>query len=148
VRDRHLERRPVVSAMSATSPLKPTPNMALQRTRRPRFRSGRSVRSLGSSLNARLLGGLGERDSRVSFAIGLGLLVALGLACDSDPAPEVLSLATPTPLQAFRLSEISLEQRGSMGRFPSFGLVLHRDGTATYVGDAYSERKGRYSPRW
>jgi hypothetical protein len=33
------------------------PNMALQRTRRPRFRSGRSLRSLGSPLNAYLLGG-------------------------------------------------------------------------------------------
>ena len=33
------------------------PNMALQRTRRPRFRSGRSLRSLGSPLNARSLGG-------------------------------------------------------------------------------------------
>ena len=31
------------------------PNMALQRTRRPRFRSGRSLRSLGSPLNARPL---------------------------------------------------------------------------------------------
>jgi hypothetical protein len=30
--------------------------MALQRTRRPRFRSGRSLRSLGSPLNARPLG--------------------------------------------------------------------------------------------
>jgi hypothetical protein len=31
--------------------------MALQRTRRPRFRSGRLLRSLGSPLNARLFGG-------------------------------------------------------------------------------------------
>jgi hypothetical protein len=31
------------------------PNMALQRTRRPRFRSGRSLCSLGSPLNARPL---------------------------------------------------------------------------------------------
>ena len=30
-------------------------NMALQRTRRPRLRSGRSLRSLGSPLNARSL---------------------------------------------------------------------------------------------
>jgi hypothetical protein len=37
----------------------PPHNMALQRTRRPRFRSGRSLRSLGSPLNARSLGGLG-----------------------------------------------------------------------------------------
>jgi hypothetical protein len=33
----------------------PLPNMALQRTRRPRFRSDRSLRSLGSPLNARPL---------------------------------------------------------------------------------------------
>jgi hypothetical protein len=31
------------------------PNMALQRTRRPRIRSGRSLRSLGSPLNAQPL---------------------------------------------------------------------------------------------
>ena len=35
-------------------------NMALQRTRRPRFRSGRSLCSLGSPLNARPLGALNE----------------------------------------------------------------------------------------
>src|SRR6266511_2325415 len=34
----------------------PPPNMALQRTRRPRIRSGRSLRSLGSPLNARPFG--------------------------------------------------------------------------------------------
>ena len=33
------------------------PNMALQRTRRPRLRSGRSLCSLGSPLNARPFGG-------------------------------------------------------------------------------------------
>ena len=32
------------------------PNMALQRTRRPSLRSGRSLRSLGSPLNAYPLG--------------------------------------------------------------------------------------------
>jgi hypothetical protein len=37
------------------------PNMALQRTRRPRLRSGRSLRSLGSPLNARSLGRNGGR---------------------------------------------------------------------------------------
>ncbi len=39
----------------ATSEAQP-PNMALQRTRRPRIRSGRSLCSLGSPLNARPLG--------------------------------------------------------------------------------------------
>jgi len=33
------------------------PNMALQRIRRPRFRSGRSLCSLGSPLNAQPFGG-------------------------------------------------------------------------------------------
>ena len=33
------------------------PNMALQRTRRPSLRSGRSLRSLGSPLNACSLAG-------------------------------------------------------------------------------------------
>jgi hypothetical protein len=35
----------------------PPPNMALQRTRRHRYRSGHSLRSLGLPLNARPLGG-------------------------------------------------------------------------------------------
>ena len=35
-----------------------SPNMALQRTRRPRYRTGRSLRSLGAPLNARPFGGL------------------------------------------------------------------------------------------
>ena len=34
----------------------PSPNMAFQRTRRPSLRSGRSLRSLGSPLNALPLG--------------------------------------------------------------------------------------------
>jgi hypothetical protein len=40
----------------------PRPNMALQRTRRPRLRSGRSLCSLGSPLNARSLGN-GKRNA-------------------------------------------------------------------------------------
>jgi hypothetical protein len=42
------------------------PNMVLHRTRRLRFRSGRSLRSLGSPLNARLLGliGVGSTSER------------------------------------------------------------------------------------
>ena len=41
-----------------------TPNMALQRTRRLRLRSGRSLHSLGSPLNARSLGGRSSRQQR------------------------------------------------------------------------------------
>jgi len=39
-------------------PRKVPPNMAFQRTRRPSLRSGRSLRSLGSPLNAYPLGDL------------------------------------------------------------------------------------------
>ena len=51
--------------------LKP-PNMALQRTRRPRFRSGRSRCSLGSPLNARPLG-----DTEEHLTAGLAIMNAL-----------------------------------------------------------------------
>jgi hypothetical protein len=40
------------------------PNTALQRTRRPRLRSGRSLRSLGSPLNARPLDAEVNDDDR------------------------------------------------------------------------------------
>ena len=49
-----------VMAVAVTNPSTPavgqSPNMALQRTRRPSLRSGRSLRSLGSPLNARPFG--------------------------------------------------------------------------------------------
>jgi hypothetical protein len=41
--------------LSLSAETRVRPNMALQRTRRPRFRSGRSLRSLGSPLKARPL---------------------------------------------------------------------------------------------
>ena len=50
--------------------------MALQRTRRPRFRSGRSLRSLGSPLNARLLGHTKIRRSLVGPLVLASLIAA------------------------------------------------------------------------
>jgi hypothetical protein len=47
--------------------------MALQRTRRPRIRSGRSLRSLGSPLNARPLGSRGSYQT-VRLATSASLL--------------------------------------------------------------------------
>ena len=58
--------------------------MALQRTRRPRFRSGRSLRSLGSPLNARSLGA--ARSGGVSF---LGLLLVFSTGCYKPRTPCV-----------------------------------------------------------
>ncbi len=47
-----------LSSSRAKPEINAGPNMALQRTRRPRFRSGRSLRLLGSPLNARPLDGI------------------------------------------------------------------------------------------
>ena len=64
-------------------------NMALQRTRRPRFRSGRSLRSLGSPLNARLLDA-GRELRRASGLVGSGeglRTVAVGRAASGSASP-------------------------------------------------------------
>ena len=57
--------------------------MALQRTRRPRIRSGRSLRSLGSPLNARLLGAtrMFRISSSRSVSSALLLIAVLTSAC-------------------------------------------------------------------
>jgi hypothetical protein len=54
------KRRVVRAAGMGKSVMCSRPNMALQRTRRPRIRSGRSRCSLGSPLNAVALGVTGE----------------------------------------------------------------------------------------
>jgi len=52
--------------------------MALQRTRRPRIRSGRSLRSLGSPLNARPLGGWKLRLTFASDILVASLFLGSG----------------------------------------------------------------------
>ena len=56
------------------------PNMALQRTRRPRFRSDLSLRSLGSPLNAQPLDATRGRAWIGTVAVGL-----LVIACSATP---------------------------------------------------------------
>jgi hypothetical protein len=58
--------------------------MALQRTRRPRFRSGRSLRSLGSPLNARPLGG---RSALLSVALSICLIGCT--TTGRTPSPDI-----------------------------------------------------------
>jgi len=62
-------------------------NMALQRTRRPRLRSGRSLRSLGSPLNAYPL----ARS---------GIVLVLGLAFAPSPVSTSAPTRTPTAVRS------------------------------------------------
>jgi hypothetical protein len=72
--------------------------MALQRTRRPRFRSGRSLCSLGSPLNAQLLGGTNHSPRfreeilclRLSRPNALPPLVSFSLSARLPPSPLFL----------------------------------------------------------
>jgi hypothetical protein len=50
--------------------------MALQRTRRLRFRSGRSLRSLGSPLNAQPLGRVRLRSSLLASSTAKPIIVS------------------------------------------------------------------------
>ena len=64
--------------------------MGLQRTRRPRISSGRSLRSLGSPLNARSLGHGKAHSIRILFLpLSLGLL-AVGVVCVGLPLGVVI----------------------------------------------------------
>ena len=65
--------------------------MALQRTRRPRLRSGRSLRSLGSPLNARPLGRI-----RAALLV-LAALVAGPDTCVAEAASLTVPLRRPDP---------------------------------------------------
>jgi hypothetical protein len=62
--------------------------MALQRTRRPRIRSGRSLCSLGSPLNARPLGDVKILQWLLAFLVA-GLLGPYALADGTKAAPRV-----------------------------------------------------------
>jgi hypothetical protein len=64
--------------------------MALQRTRRPRLSSGRSLRSLGSPLNARSLGATRNRQLLAGLLIGLWLFVPVSSPGATSPRIQFL----------------------------------------------------------
>jgi hypothetical protein len=74
--------------------------MALQRTRRPGFRWGRSLRSLGSPLNARPLGAqvLNYVVSRSAICIVVALLSSIAAAQPASPCPGFPWTVTATPV--------------------------------------------------
>jgi hypothetical protein len=82
-------------------------NMALQRTRRPRYRSGRSLCSLGSPLNARPLGGRRRTSGCGLRWLVLGVALILTTGCmrftrstssgEASPSTHAALTATPPP---------------------------------------------------
>ncbi len=67
--------------------------MALRRSRRPRFRSGRSLRSLDSPLNARLLGGFRKAMIRLGVAVLVCSMAGIATADwlpPNNPNPEMI----------------------------------------------------------
>ena len=116
--------------------------MALQRTRRPRIRSGRSLRSLGSPLNARPLAG-----RRNLLAVAALAAWVPGLGCESsaqtvnarpvpvfgpDPASCVKleqpkPISTPSPRYPAELRRTGFEGK------VDFEAVVNADGSVSDV---------------
>ena len=69
------------------------PNMRMQRTRRPRFRSGRSLRSLGSPLMRRPLGSRRIYEPLIAIALGLALLLS---ACEPCGTSLIARVGSPS----------------------------------------------------
>jgi hypothetical protein len=76
---------------SSTPAVGQSPNMALQRTRRPRYRSGRSLRSLGSPLNARPLAGASKSCGSGGGVRRRNQSQSLTFAARSATNPNVMS---------------------------------------------------------
>jgi hypothetical protein len=77
-------------------------NMALQRTRRPRLRSGRSLRSLGSPLNAYPLGGCANQERGPLPLAGFLVLAILASGCNDTS--NILTIATPAQVLSFQVA--------------------------------------------
>ena len=110
----------------------PPPNMALQRARRPRFRSGRSLRALGSPLNAYSLGA-GASGSNYGRCI---VVIAVVLA---------VTVATPVPgeIKLVGLWESKATSSGGIGHAMEFradgtfvqATTVIVDGSYRLIGD-------------
>jgi hypothetical protein len=100
------------------------PNMALQRTRRPRLRSGRSLCSLGSPLNAQPL------DAR--WLILASALSLLGSSAESGAQNLVVNGDFPSSLSGWQLEG---SQGGSASWTPVDVANLSSSGSALIVND-------------
>ena len=115
--------------------------MALQRTRRPSLRSGRSLRSLGSPLNARPLG--------LASLITISLTLSSLIGCASNPR---LGQRIPTREGAVTLARfdrevtsdglvVSLEYRSAVSPRDSEALVREAEAVWHWLLP-YAERDG------
>ena len=109
------------------------PNMALQRTRRPRRRSGRSLRSLGSPLNAQPLG-------RPELGV-VSLIALVSLSCGADWAnpttTQGLHGLLPSRIRSVTISEDPCEKKGQpvdLARWPALVSALNQLKPANSIG--------------
>jgi hypothetical protein len=90
---------------------------------------------------------LKQRGRAMRLKRNLSLLAAIALAlvlsC-SHAREEMKGPKTPT-LSIEQVSEITYERIfGCLGECPMYKVVLRKDGTASYIGLRYAERKGNY----
>ncbi len=90
-------------------------NMALQRTRRPRLRSGRSLRSLGSPLNAYPLGRLPEGQMRARSISLMAIALIVNTICTTATLPGSEVVPTPRPFGVW-LEDVSFIGVGSISQ--------------------------------
>ena len=123
-----------------------SPNMALQRTRRPRFRSGRSLRSLGSPLMRRPLG-----RCRLAPWRSLVAVACIAVACFSgEPAIKAVEVRnsqrelvkTLSGLEVNRFRELWARKRVTAVNEPpgAYGYKLNIAFEATYESWLYDPR--------
>lgn len=80
-----------------------------------------------------------KRNLSLLAAIALALVLSCSHAREEMKGPK-----TPT-LPIEQISEITYERIfGCLGECPMYKVVLRKDGTASYIGLRYAERKGNY----
>ncbi|MDX6575508.1 MAG: hypothetical protein QOE96_1461 [Blastocatellia bacterium] len=80
-----------------------------------------------------------KRNLSLLAAIALALVLSCSHAREEMKGPK-----TPT-LPMEQISEITYERIfGCLGECPMYKVVLRKDGTASYIGLRYAERKGNY----
>ena len=90
-----------------------------------------------------------RRGMKLKRNLKLSTALALVLLLNCSPAHD-----EPKPLRDARLpveeiSEITYERIfGCDGECPMYKVVLRKDGTATYTGTSYAERRGKYESRY